>query len=53
MTFIAWLSSDEDGLTEWYYRTTDASDHILLSLGVWMARRSIIGAMYTASVTGK
>jgi hypothetical protein len=33
MTFIAWLPSEEGGLTEWCFRATDASNHMLFSLG--------------------
>ncbi|PMD29167.1 hypothetical protein L207DRAFT_521146 [Hyaloscypha variabilis F] len=33
MTFIAWLPSEEGGLTEWCNRATDASNHMLFALG--------------------
>ena len=33
MTFIAWLPTDQNTLTEWCYRATDASNHMLFSLG--------------------
>lgn len=33
MTFIAWLPSEEGGLLEWCNRATDASNHMLFSLG--------------------
>jgi hypothetical protein len=33
MTFIAWLPSEDGGLLEWCYRATDASNHMLFSLG--------------------
>lgn len=33
MTFIAWLPSDDEGPLDWCYKATDASNHMLFSLG--------------------
>jgi hypothetical protein len=33
MTLIAWLPSEEGGLTEWCNRATDGSNHMLFALG--------------------
>jgi hypothetical protein len=33
MTFIAWLPSEQGGPTDWCSHATDASNHMLFSLG--------------------